>query len=561
MARRFLGHGDRSRILSWFFGCCTLCASAALAAPPALETPVHFGFGVATESPTATRDAASVLNAGGSAIDGAIVAALVAGVTAPTSSGLGGGGFALFWSKDKGANVLDFRETAPASLVRAPFEERPLTRERVGHLVGTPGEVRGLWDLHQRGSNKTWKSLVDKAIFRAKNGFFVGQHLGSMLLYAKDRMADLPGFSSVFYKGGKPALVGQRLVNPTLARTLEKLAALGPDGFYEGTVAADIVAAARAHGGTLSLLDLKSYRSRERKPLLVPYDDAQVYTMPPPSAGGLMMVETLKMFPAEYLRRLGHGTPAYQHVLAEAMRSAVADRMRALGDPDFEKVDLDQLLDDARLEKRRARIALDLTHSIPRFGLEESGTHAIVTSDRQGNVVSLTTTVNRLFGSKIYAQDSGVILNDELNDFTEKKDVAPFGMADTPNRPRPLARPVSSMTPTIVVRDGEPVVALGGSGGTAIATNATQTLLAHLVFGHAPQKAVSADRIYIPTNGAHVLVEKGTPEAHVQDLERRGEVVGVMPFAGTAIQMLSFEDGHVKGGADPRKHGLARTGR
>ncbi len=549
------------RVSSWLAALLTLSSALALAAPPTLEAPRHFGFGVTSESPTATRDAAQVLNSGGSAIDAAIVATLVAGVTSPTSSGIGGGGFALVWDRENGASVLDFRETAPQALQREPFEQRPLERERIGHLVGAPGEVRGLWDLHRRGGTRPWKSLVDKAVFRAESGFFVNQHLASMLARAKGTLSALPGFDGVFYKAGKPALVGSRLTRPALARTLRRIAVEGPDAFYSGDVAQDLVAAAQAHGGGLSLEDLARYQTKERRPLRVSYDGFEVLTMPLPSAGGVMIAQILKMFPADYLRELGHATPAYQHVLAEGLRGAVADRMRYLADGDFERVDVAGLLADARLDARRKRIVLDRTHSLPRFGLEEHGTHALVTADRKGNVVSLTTTVNRLFGSKIYAKDTGVFLNDQLDDFTSRADVAPFGMTETPNRPRPGARPLSSMTPTVVLRDGLPVLALGGSGGTAIATNATQTLLAQLVFGHDPQKVVSADRFYIPTDGRHILVEKGTPEAHMKDLRRRGEIVGVMPYTGTAIQMLTFEDGRVRGGADPRKHGLASTGR
>jgi gamma-glutamyltranspeptidase/glutathione hydrolase len=346
---------------------------------------------------------------------------------------------------------------------------------------------------------------------------------------------------------------------PLLARTLESIAQKGPDAFYTGELAQKMVAAAKEHGGNLSIADLKAYRSKEREALAVKYEGKTVYTMPPPSAGGLMMVQTLKMFPAEYLRSLGHGTPAYQHVLAEAMRGAVADRMRYLGDPDHQKVDLEYLLNDARLEKRRQSIVLDRTHSIPRFGLEEKGTHALIVADRSGHVISMTTTVNHLFGAKIFVEGTGIILNNELDDFTAKSSVLPFGMKETPNRPRAGARPVSSMTPTIVVEEGAAVLALGGSGGTAIATNATQTLLAALVFGHDPLRAVSADRIYIPTNGQHMLVEKGTKASHVSSLNRRGEIVGEMPFTTTAIQMLSFEGGKVRGAADPRKYGLAVT--
>lgn len=547
------------RVLLPLVGAIGLLSGLALAKPPKLQAPLYVGYGVSSESPTATRDATAVLRDGGSAADAAVVAALVAGVASPTSSGIGGGGFAVGWDPKRGAYALDFRETGPTRLKRKPFESRPLEREESGHLIGVPGEVAGLYELHRQAGTKSWSSLVKRASRRAHEGFTVARHLGGMLAYAQGKLQDLPGFSPLFYKNGKAALVGSRLTHPALGRTLDKIANQGPKAFYEGEVAADLVETARAHRSPLSHEDLKGYRPKARTPLRVEYEGYEIFTMPPPSAGGLMLVQALKMFPAEYLRTLKHGSAAYQHVLAEALRGAVADRMRYLGDPDQQRVNLEELLDEERLDRRRARIVLDRTHSIPRFGLEEKGTHALVIADRKGHVISLTTTVNHMFGSKIYAAKSGVFLNNELDDFTAKQSVSPFQMAETPNRARPQARPVSSMTPTVVLKGGTPALALGGSGGTAIATNVTQTLLAALVFDHEPKAAVSADRFYIPTNGKHILVEKKTSREHVLDLERRGNLVGEMPFSTTGIQMLRMDGGRVRGAADPRKHGEAIT--
>lgn len=546
--------------MGWFLCGMTLVSTVTLARPPLLlaqKKSVRASV-VSTENGSASQDAVSVLREGGTAADAAIVAALVAGVASPTSSGIGGGGFALAWdSKARQVFALDFREVAPAGAERAPLERRPLTEKEIGHLTGVPGEVHGLFALHARAGRLSWRTLVEKAVARAKNGFSVERHLASMLGYESERLKTAPGFGVLYYPGGRPAPVGSRLTNPALAQTLAEIAAKGPPGFYEGRVAEDIVTTVQSYGGKLTLADLKAYKVRERTPLRVEYEGRTVYTMPPPSAGGLMMAQALKMFPADYLRRLGHGKPAYEHTLAEALRGSIADRMRYLGDPDFEKVDLEALLNEERLEKRRAKIALDRTHSLPRFGLEEHGTHALVIADREGNVVSLTTTVNRLFGAKIMAVSSGVVLNDELDDFGTVAQVEPFGMKETPNRLRPGARPVSSMTPTIVLEDGEPVLALGGSGGMAIATNAIQTLLAALVFDHAPTRAVSEPRFSIPTDGAHIRVDVGTRTEHIADLERRGEVVTTMTSNGSAIQMLRLDGEKAEAAADPRKGGRA----
>jgi gamma-glutamyltranspeptidase len=244
-------------------------------------------------------------------------------------------------------------------------------------------------------------------------------------------------------------------------------------------------------------------------------------------------------------------------MVAEAMRGAVADRMRYLGDPDHEKVDLARLTSAKRLAVRKKSIALDRTHALPRFGLEEHGTHHLVTADASGNVVSLTTTVNRVFGAKLMAPKSGVVLNDELDDFTAKADVASFGLQESPNRARAGARPVSSMTPTLVVKDGRVVLALGGSGGTTIATNVTQLVLSRLVFDKEPQAAVTAPRFQIPTSGAFLLLEPGSDRKLVEDLEWRGEIVGTARFLSSAVQMVTFDGARVLAASDPRKHGSA----
>lgn len=514
---------------------------------------------VASESATATKEAMAVLRAGGSAADGAIVAALVAGVAAPSSSGVGGGGFVLAWDAAKREPfILDFRETAPAALDAEAFENRPFPVDERGRLVGVPGEVHGLFELHRRAGKLRWADLVGRAERRARLGFVVGAHLANSLASSASSLAGQPSFAALYYPGGKPAPVGTRIINPLLASTLARIAAEGPSVLYGGVMAEELVEVTRRHAGSLALDDLETYRVRDRAPLRTRWEGYDVFTMPPPSAGGLMLSEVLRLFSADELQKLGFGTPAYQHLMAEGMRGAIADRMRYLGDPDFQEVDVEALLDAKRLAARRRAIALDRTHTLPRFGLEEQGTHHLVTSDRAGNVVSLTTTVNRGFGAKLMAAQSGIVLNDELNDFTAREDVAPFGMQQSPNRPRPGARPVSSMTPTLVVRQGRPVLALGGSGGPTIATNVTQLTLAALVFGQTPAQAVAAPRIYIPTKGATLLVEEGTAPEHMDDLRWRGEIVGTMPFKTTAVQMLRFDAGTMAA-ADPRKHGAAEV--
>jgi gamma-glutamyltranspeptidase/glutathione hydrolase len=263
------------------------------------------------------------------------------------------------------------------------------------------------------------------------------------------------------------------------------------------------------------------------------------------------------MFSSAELKKHGDGSGAYQHVLAEAMRGAIADRMRYLGDPDHQKVDLARLLDKKRLAARKQKIALDRTHTPPRFGLEEHGTHHLTTADSAGNVVALTTTVNTTFGSKVTAPPTGVVLNDELDDFSKQKDVVVYDLSESPNRPRPGARPVSSMTPTVVVKDGAAVFALGGSGGPTIATNVTQLLLGRLVFGKKPADLVKAPRFYVPFKDHTIRLEAGASESTIADLRFRGELVGTQKFTQSGVQMIAIENGRKLPASDPRKHGFA----
>jgi gamma-glutamyltranspeptidase / glutathione hydrolase len=540
------------------FGLIGLLA-ALFAAAPRVSSQAAGQAAAATENELATREALAQMRAGGNAADAAVTAALVAGVASPTSSGIGGGGFVLAWLADKQQPyLLDFRETAPAKLDPAWFEKRPLPAAERGKLIGVPGEVAGLFELHRRHGRRKWSELVAPAARWAKSGFPANRHLAQMLESNANVRVD-PAILGVYFPNGKPAAFGQLVKNPKLAATLERIAAEGPIAFYEGSVASDMVNAARAAGSPLTADELKAYRPVERKPLHVSWEGNDVYTMPPPSAGGLMLAQTLALFSSSELKALGKDSGAYQHVVAEAMRGAIADRMRFIADPDRVPVDVARLLDAKRLAERKRTIALDRTHATPRFGLEGGGTHHLVTADRAGNVVSLTTTVNRLFGAKVTGPEGGVLLNDQLDDFTESKAVAPFGLKESPNRARPLARPVSSMTPTIVVRAGRPVLAIGGSGGPTIATNVTQLALARLVFGTKPSELVSRARFYVPTTGPTILLEAAAPPALKADLESRGEVVGRMQFTGSAVQLIAFENLRKFPASDPRKHGSARA--
>lgn len=513
---------------------------------------------VASEAPRAAQEAMKVLQSGGNAADAAIVAALVSGVVSPSSSGIGGGAFIHHWDATQSeSTILDARERAPSGLVAADFEGSIPTEQR-GKWVGVPGEVAGLFELHRRFGSKRWSELVKPAIAAAEQGYEVSPHLARALRYAEQAMLLDVGLTAQWFRRGSAPRTGARAKNPTLGRTLRRISQAGPKGFYEGPVAADMVRTVREAAGWLSLDDLTTYQVKERQALRTTFAGSEILTMPPPSAGGMMLVQAARVFSKAELLKLGFNTPAYQHALAESFRASFADRFLRLGDPDVQPVALEELLSEERMKARREQIALERTHMIPRFAQSEHGTHHLVVADAQGNHVSLTTTVNRAFGAKLLARASGVVLNDELADFSKNAWMAPFGLSESPNRARPNARPVSSMTPTLVVQDGKVVLAAGGSGGMNIATDVAQMVLARLVFGMPPDELLQAPRFQIPLRSGSIAVMADSSAEHIADLKRRGELVETIDFTTTAVQLITSDDGFTrKAAADPRKFGLA----
>ncbi len=515
---------------------------------------------VSTESERASREAMAQLTSGGNAVDAAVTAALIGGITNNSSSGIGGGAFIHYFDQKSGKSyIIDAREVAPLGIQALDFEKRPFEPEQRGKYVGVPGEVAGLYELHRRFGKLEWKQVVQPAVDLAEKGFLVGTHLARSFGWQPDAIARDPGLKELWLSGSGLPRRGARVQLPKLAQTLARIAAEGPKAFYEGPIAADIVNSARAYGSSMTLQELAAYRPQERTPLSVKWGDYQVHTMPPPSAGGLMLVQALKLYTPEEIQKLGYNTPAFQHALAESFRASIADRMRYVGDPAFEKFDLGALLADERMKKRRASIAMNRTHALPRFGLEEHGTHHLNTADAEGNVVALTTTINRSFGAKIRAPKSGVVLNDELDDFTSLDQIEKFGMQRSPNRPRPGARPVSSMTPTIVLKDGKAVLAAGGSGGMTIATNTSQIVISRLAFGIEPFRLLKKLRFQIPTDGqSHISLSKKAKQTDIVDLERRGEIVSPIRWDFSAVQLIAIdEQGRKDPASDPRKHGFA----
>jgi gamma-glutamyltranspeptidase/glutathione hydrolase len=558
-----------SRYLPFLLAASALGLAAMLpAAPVSAAFPPSAEGGhvaVATDNADATQAAIEVLSAGGNAADAAITAALVLGVTSPSASGLGGGGFALVYSaKDKKVSAIDFRETAPKSVNAQAL----LTREGrpLGAPIGIPGEPAGLALLSERFGKKSLSDVAAPAALIASRGFHVGLHLHHTTAAMPGRVARSSALAQVLLPGGAPVPFGSVVKRPDLARTITRFGREGRKGFYEGEVAAKIVQAFKGAGADLDPAELAAYKPKERTPLSRTIDGRTVYTMPAPSAGGMMLLETLLMHGASsssMLTTFGPQSSAYLHVVAETMRGAVADRARLLGDPDLDRgidASVDAALLPAQIAARKARIEMGRAHTAPEFKTNEGGTSHLVVADAEGNIVSLTTTVNGPFGAGVVAGDTGVLLNDELDDFSRPDDVAPFGVtAGGPNRPRPGARPVSSMTPTIVIENGEPIMALGGSGGTRIATGVTQVALCRLLFQADPVQCVSQPRVHV-TKGQELSVEHDVPEDVRSGLVARGEQPKE-ELNYSAVQLVAFERKagvrKVLAASDPRKQGFA----
>ncbi|MGD8376861.1 MAG: gamma-glutamyltransferase, partial [Acidobacteriota bacterium] len=443
---------------------------------PAAAAAARGGVVVAAD-PTAAAVGAAVLEDGGNAVDAAVATAFALAVTYPQAGNLGGGGFAVGRDADGTAWALDFRERAPGASTPEMFLDetgRPdPARSRTGPLsVGVPGSVAGLLGLLERSGTLSRGEALSPAIRLAEDGFVVPEGLHRYIADHEGRLAEDPYTASVFLPGGAPPAAGARLVQSDLAATLRRIARRGASGFYRGPVARDLADRVQAGGGILDVADLRAYRVVPRQPLRGTFRGREVITMPPPSAGGLEVLQMLALL--DGLEPADAANPvAEAHRLAGVMQVAFADRSRYLGDPDHVEVPVARLLCPAHLDELRARIPAGRALSSAELaGGEAPGpgpgetTHLSVI-DAEGNAVALTTTLNSAFGAAIAVPGRGFLLNNEMDDFA----AAPgqpnlYGLVEGPaNAVAPGKRMVSSMSPTIVVEDGRPRLVLGSPGG------------------------------------------------------------------------------------------------
>lgn len=500
-------------------------------------------YAVAAAAPEASDAGLRVLEDGGNAADALVTTSFVMAVVRPQSTGIGGGGFVIYHDAAKNAQLaLDGRERAPADASEKMFLDsrgNPTHDNLDGpRAAGVPGLVAMLADLHARQGSLPWARLVQPAIDLAEGGFPVSPSLARAVASNQDVLALYPASRGLFLPEGRPLQAGDTFKQPELALTLRAIAREGAAGFYAGAVADALSRRVRAAGGHITMADLASYKTVEREPVRGAYRGREVVSMPPPSSGGVALIEMLNLLGTWEggLADLGWHRAAHLHVLAEVMKRAYADRAEHLGDPDFVTVPVKTLIGAARAKELRAGISMERAtpaaelHAGRPAGPERGHTTHISVVDAQGNVASSTQTVNTSLGSKFVAGGTGVLLNNEMGDFAAKPGVPNnYGLVESANNAiAPQKRPLSSMTPTIVLQGGRPVLVVGSPGGPRIISSVLQVVSNVLDFDMALDRAVAAPRVHHQWRPDRLEVEPGINSTVVEALGGRGHVVRVL---------------------------------
>lgn len=530
---------------------------------------------VVTSHYLATEEALKVLKQGGNAVDAAVVAAFVLAVVQPRSGNIGGGGFMVLDHPKNGVMTLDFRETAPAKASKDMYLDSlgkvDKERKRFSHLsAGVPGTVAGLLMALETYGTFSRKDSMSAAIGYAKDGFTITERFANGLKSAKKRLSATKAGRQLFYKpDGSFFKVGETFYQPALARTLTAIQQQGRKGFYQGRVADFIVEDMKAHGGLIRHSDLKNYKPRWRKPIRGTYrGDYEVFSMPPPSSGGLHIVQILNVLENFNLSKLGHNSSDAIHLLAEAMKPAYADRSKYLGDPDFVDIPVAELTSKAYAKKLAAQINKDKatpsTEINPGAFLtnESSETTHFSIVDKDGFAVSLTYTINFSYGSGIVVPKAGFILNNEMDDFTGKVGAKnAYGLVGgAANSVQPNKRMLSSMSPTIVKKNGKLFMITGTPGGSRIITTTLQTIINVVDHGMNVQESVNAPRIHHQWFPDYIRTESGLSRDTVKALEAKGHKVKQQNSMGAA-QAIYYDSKNALyyGATDPRRQtGLAK---
>jgi len=550
-----------------------VCSLSLVSVSDAKE-PVRSQHGmVVAEEPIASDVGLQVLKNGGNAIDAAVAVGFALAATHSLAGNIGGGGFMLIRLANGKTTFLDFRECAPQKATRDMYLDAKgnVTKDSVGgwRSSGVPGSVAGFALAHKKFGTKKWRELVDPAVKLAADGYVVSPAFAHTLVSEGNPLASDPESKRIFLRDGNPYKAGETFKQPELAATLKRIAALGAKGFYEGPTAKEFAAQMKAHGGLITEADLKAYKAVERTPLEGDYKDFHIITAPPPSAGGIGLLQMLGMLSGTGYETDGADSAKAVHYEAEAMRRFYADRSEYLGDPAFYNVPVKALLAKEYLEWRRKTI--DPTHATPsemiapglpkvqaahvnQFENSETTHYNVV--DAQGNAVAVTYTLNDWYGNGITVPKLGFLLNDEMDDFAAKPGVPNmFGVVGgDANAIEPGKRPLSSMTPTIIMRGGKLFMVVGAPGGSHIPTGVMEVILDVLDFHMNPQDAVDLPRFHEQWKPDVLYLQNGFPPHEAEALRAMG--YEIKPVGGVArVETIVVNNGSLEGGTETRLSG------
>jgi gamma-glutamyltranspeptidase/glutathione hydrolase len=549
-------------------------ASITVAPRAASREPVRARHGmVASTSEIASRVGVEIMQRGGNAIDAAVGVGLALAVTWPPAGNIGGGGFMMIRRANGETEIIDYRERAPLAASRDMYLDKKgdviKGASTVGYrAAGVPGTVAGLSLALQRHGKLKWADVIEPARKLASEGFTMSHHLTRSLQGTERLLTQFPDSKRIFLRNGKFYEEGERLVQPELAATLARLKEQGPREFYEGKTAQMIVADMKASGGLITDRDLKEYEPTVRKPLKGTYRGYEIVTMPPPSSGGAALIEMLNMLEHYNIAESGPGSSDTIHLLVEAQRRAFADRAEFMGDADFVKVPVAGLVS----KKYAAELAktIDREHATPSSKIragsatayESPETTHFTVIDEEGNVVTNTYTLNGGYGSGATARGTGVLLNNEMDDFTSKPGVPnAYGLLQSENNAiAPRKRPLSAMTPTIVLKDGKVWFAIGSPGGPTIINTVLQVIVNVVDFGMNIQQAIDAPRFHHQWMPDRIAFEPlGINRDTRAALEKKGHVFAEKPgnMGDAEGVMIDSKSGMRLGASDPRSGGVA----
>lgn len=528
-----------------------------------VKTMVDDSAMVVTAHPVAAQAGYDILRQGGNAVDAAVAVQFSLAVCYPIAGNIGGGGFMVYRDADGSVDALDYREMAPAAATADMYldENGNADAEKSqngGLAVGVPGTVAGMYEAHQKyGKIKDWKVLLAPAIKAASEGFKLTHRQAGLMNKNKDKFEKYNPDATIFTS--KEWSGGDLLVQRDLAQTLQAISDQGPDGFYKGKVADQIVAQMKKSGGIITHKDLENYVAKWRTPISVDYKGHKIISMPPPSSGGIALAQILGMVEPYDLSTYDYHSPEHIHLVAEAERRAFADRATHLGDSDFYNVPVEGLMDHDYLltrmqdfDPKKASLSADIKEGDAKESLQT--THYSIV-DVEGNAVSMTTTLNGGYGSKLVVNGAGFLLNNEMDDFSAKPGTPNmFGLIGAEaNKIEPGKRMLSSMTPTIVEKDGKLLLVCGTPGGSTIITSVYQTVANVVDFGMTATKAVQSPRFHHQWMPDKLILEaEGFDSTLVQSLKELGHEVMQRGKLGKVEAIKSLSDGNIEGAADTR---------